>query len=108
QRVLYAIAQLAEHRVWHIERVLRYEIDAHTFGPDEPDHLLDFRQQGRLGVVEQQMGFIKKEHELRFFRIANLRKFLEQFRQQPQQQRGIGLGRSEEHTSELQSPDHLV
>ena len=93
QRVLHAVAELSKYGVGYIQRILRHEINAHALGSDQPDHLLDLVEQRRRGVVEQQMRFVEEEHQFRFFRIADFGQFLEQFRQQPQQQRGIGLRR---------------
>ena len=89
QRVLHAVAELRQHLVRHVERVLRDEIDADALGADQPHHLLDLVQQ-RLGrVVEQQMRLVEEEHELRLVGIADFRQLLEQLRQQPQQERRV-------------------
>ncbi len=89
KRVLHAIAELRQHLVGHVERILRDEIDADALGAHQPHHLLDLLQQ-RLGrLVEQQMRLVEEEHELRLFRIADFRQFLEQFRQQPEQEGGV-------------------
>ena len=45
QGVLDAVAELAEHLVRHVERVLRDEIDADALGADQAHHLLDLLQQ---------------------------------------------------------------
>ncbi len=41
QGMLHAVAELAQHRVRHVERVLRDEVHAHALGADQPHHLLD-------------------------------------------------------------------
>jgi hypothetical protein len=41
QRVLHSVAELAQHRVGHVERVLRDEVDAHALGAHQAHHLLD-------------------------------------------------------------------
>ena len=86
QRVLHAVAELRQHLVGHVERVLRDEIDADALGADQPHHLLDLLQQRLRRVVEQQMRLVEEEHELRLVRIADFGQFLEQFRQQPEQE----------------------
>ena len=75
--MLHAVSELSEHCVRHIQRVLGHEIDTHALGPDQPDDLFDLFQQRRRRIVEQQMRLVEKEHQLRFFRIANLGQFLE-------------------------------
>ena len=45
QRVLHAVAELAEHRVGNVERILRDEVDADALGADQPHDLLDLLEQ---------------------------------------------------------------
>ena len=71
QRVLDAIAELAEHGVGHVDRVLRDEIDADALRADQAHDLLDLVEQ-RLGrIVEQQVRLVEEEDELRLCRIAD-------------------------------------
>jgi hypothetical protein len=93
QGVLHPGAQLAQHRVGNVGRVLGDEIDAHALGADQPHDLLDLLQQRLFRVVEQQVGLVEEEHQLGFVGIADLGQFLEQLRQQPQQEGRIELGR---------------
>ena len=44
QRVLDAVAELPEHRVGNVERILRDEIDADALRADQPHDLLDLLQ----------------------------------------------------------------
>ena len=81
--MLHAIAELAQHAVRNVERILRDKIHAHAFGAHQAHDLLDFLQQRVRRIVEQQVRFIEKEHQLGFFRVAHFRQLLEQFRQQP-------------------------
>jgi hypothetical protein len=93
QRVLHAVAELAEHGVRHVERVLGDEVDADALGADQPHHLLDLVEQ-RLGrVVEQQVRLVEEEHQLRLVEIAHLGQRLEQLGEQPQQEGRVQLGR---------------
>ncbi|MNV83114.1 hypothetical protein D3C71_1768950 [compost metagenome] len=73
QRVLHAIPELAQHVIGNVGWVLRDKIDAHTFGTDQTNHLFDFIQQNLWGVAEQQMRFVKEEHNLGFLQIARFR-----------------------------------
>ncbi len=68
QRMLHAVAQLGEHLVRHVDRVLRHEIDADALRADQPHHLLDLVHQRLRRVVEQQMRLVEEEHELGFRR----------------------------------------
>ncbi len=83
------MAELAEHGFRHVGRALGAEIDADALGADQPHHLLDAGDQRRRRVVEQQMRLVEEEDELRLVEIAFLRKTLEQFGQQPQQEGGV-------------------
>ena len=73
QRVLHTVAQLAEHSVGNIRRVLRDKIDADALGADKTDHLFDFIQQHLRRIVEQQMRLIEEEHQFGLVEIARLR-----------------------------------
>jgi hypothetical protein len=89
QRMLHAIAELAQHAVGNVERVLRHEVDADTLRADQPHHLLDALEQRPGGIVEQEMRLVEEEDEARFVEVADLGQPLEQFGQQPQQERGV-------------------
>ena len=86
QGVLHAIAELPQHRLGHVERVLRDEINADALGADEAHDLLH-RVEKRLGrAVEQKMRLVEEEDELGFVGVAHLGQRLEQFRKHPQQE----------------------
>ena len=87
--MLHAVAELRQHGLRHVERILRHEIDADALGADQPHHLLDLLQQRLRRVVEQQMRLVEEEHELRLVEIADLGHLLEQLRHQPQQERRV-------------------
>ena len=61
-------------------------------GADQPDHLFDLFHQGPAAVVEQQVCFIKEEHNDRFIGVSPLRKQVIQLRQHPQQEGGVHRG----------------
>ena len=89
QRVLHAVAELAEHGVGNVERVLRDEVHADALRADQPHDLLDLVEQRLRRVVEQQVRLVEEEHELRLVGVADLGQLLEQLRQQPQQERRV-------------------
>ena len=59
--MLNAIAQLAEHLVGNVQRVLRDEIDAYALRADQSNNLLDPIEQSFGGIVKEQVSFIKEE-----------------------------------------------
>ena len=91
--MLHAVAQLAEHGVRDIERVLRHKIHTHPLGADQPHDLLYLVEQGLGRIVKEQMGLVKKEHQFGFVDITDLGQVLEQFGQHPEQKGRIQLGR---------------
>ena len=60
QRMLHAVAELAQHGVRNIQRILRDEIDADSLRPDQSHNLFDLVEQRLGGVVEEQVSFVKK------------------------------------------------
>ena len=86
QRVLHAVAELAEHGVGNVERILRDEIHADALRANEPHDLLDLLEQRFRRVGEQQMRFVEEEHEPRLVRVADLGQPLEQLREHPEQE----------------------
>ncbi len=93
---LDTVAELAEDRFGHVERVLGHEIDADTLGADEPYDLLDLVFKNLQHVVEQEVGFVKEEDQLRFFRITYFGQCLEKLGQHPKQEGGVELRRLHE------------
>ena len=89
QRVLHAVAELAEDVVGHVVGELRAEIDADALGADQAHDLFDALLQRRRRIVEQQVRLVEHEHQLRLVEVADLRQLLEQLRQQPQQEARI-------------------
>ncbi len=87
--MLHAVAELAQHLVRHVDRVLRDEEHADALGADQAHDLLDPVEQRLRRVVEQQMRLVEEENELRLVEIADFRQLLEQLRQQPQQERRV-------------------
>ena len=87
--MLHPVAELGQHRIRNVQRVLRHEINAHALGAHQPHHQLDALDQ-RLGCIgEQQMGFVKEKHQLGLVRVADFGQLLEQLRQHPQQEGGV-------------------
>jgi hypothetical protein len=89
QRVLHAVAQLRQHAVGHVERVLRDEVHAHALGAHQPHHQLDALDQHLGRVVEQQVGLVEEKHQLGLLGVADLGQLLEQLGQHPQQEGGV-------------------
>ena len=89
--MLNAQAQLSQHIIRQITWRLGDEIHAHAFRANQSHHLFQTLLQclGRAG--EQQVRFVEKQRQQRFLGIAALRQLLEQFGQQPQQERRIDL-----------------
>src|SRR5262249_31859973 len=89
QRVLYAVAELTQYFIGNVDRILSDKINAHPFGSNQTNDLLGLVQQLFGCFVEEKMRLIEKENELRLRRIADLRQLFEQFREQPEQERGV-------------------
>src|SRR4030095_8590342 len=94
--MLHAVAQLSENYIGDIEWVLCNEVNADSFGSDQSDHLFNFFQQSFGRIIEKQVRFVEKEHQLWFLGIADLRQSLEDLGQHPEQKRGVELGRVNE------------
>ena len=62
QRVLHAVAQLGQHAVGDVERVLRDEIHTHALGAHQAHHQLNALDQHLGSLVEQQVGFVEEEN----------------------------------------------
>jgi hypothetical protein len=103
--MLHAVAELGQHRLRHVQRVLGDEIDADALGADQAHHLLDALDQRARRVVEQQMRLVEEEDELRLVRIADFRQFLEQLRQQPEQE---GRVEARDSSSACRRPARLI
>jgi hypothetical protein len=89
QRVLDAVAELGEHVGRHVVGVLGDEPDADALGADQPHHLHHLVDQRLRRVGEQQMRLVEEEDELRLLRIADLGQFLEELRQEPEQEHRV-------------------
>ena len=92
QRVLHAVAELAQHRVRYVERVLRHEVDAHALGSHQAHHQLDALDQRRGRVLKSRCASSKEEHQLGLIDVTHLGQGLEQLRQHPQQEGGVERG----------------
>src|SRR2546421_2226450 len=106
QRMLHAIPKLPKHNVWDIERILANEINANAFGANQSHHLFDLLFDRRRDVGKEQVRFIEKENELRFLRVANFWKILEQFRKHPEQKCRVNLRRFLHQLVRSQDVDH--
>ena len=91
--MLHAVAELPEHGLGEIQRVLCHEVDADPFRADEARDLLDSLEQRLRRLVEEQMRFVEEEDQPWLLRVADLRQMLEELRQQPEEERRVELRR---------------
>ena len=91
--MLHTVAELPQHVLGHVGGILGAKIDADPLGPDQPRDLFDLVHQCLGRVVEQQVRLVEEEHQPRLVRVAHLGQRLEQFGQQPQQERRVEPGR---------------
>ena len=91
--MLHAIPHLTKNDFVNIERILANEINADALGANQSHHLLDLLLHRGRDVDKEQMRFVEKENELRFFWIANFRKILEQLREHPKEECRINFRR---------------
>src|SRR6185369_17459756 len=89
QGMLDAVAELAEHLVGNVVRILGAEVNADALRANQPHDLLDALEERRRSIIEQQVRLVEQKDQLRFFEVAGFGKVLEQLRQQPQQQRRV-------------------
>ena len=94
--MLHAVSQLAEDPVRDVLRILGHEENPDALGSDQADDLFDLLEQCGRSIGEQQMRFVEEENELRHRQVTRFGQVLEQFRQHPEQQRGVGLRRLEQ------------
>ena len=96
QGVLNAVAQLSEDAVGNVRRALADKVDPHALGANQPYDLFNLLQQGLRRIAKQQVRLVEEEHQFRLIRVAELGQFLEQFREQPEQKRGIDPGAADQ------------
>ena len=87
--MLHPVAQLGQHTVGDVAWGLGDKVDAHAFGADQLNHLLDLLDQGLGGVRKQHMGLVEEEHQLGFVQVSRLGQHLKQLREHPQQEAGV-------------------
>ena len=93
QGVLDAVSELTQDGVGDVEGVLRNEVDADPLGSDESHDLLDLVLEGLRDVFEEQVRLVEEEDEFGLRQIAHFGKLLEELREEPEQERGVDLGR---------------
>src|SRR5262245_33285607 len=86
ERVLDAIAELAEDLVGHIVGELRAKVHADALGPDDAHDLLDALTERGWGVRKEQVGLVEEEDELGLVAIAHLGQRLEELGEQPEEE----------------------
>ena len=105
--MLDAVAELTEHAVGDVQRVLADEIHAHAFGANQAHHLLDLLHQRGGGVVEHQMRFVEKQHQLGQRQIAAFRQHFKEFGQKPQHKGAVQARRADQFFG-VQYIDHAA
>src|SRR6476619_734734 len=86
--MLDPVAELCEHRARHVRRVLRYEEDADSLGPDHPNGPLHGLEKGTGGVSEEEVRLVEEKDELWLVQIPHLRQLVEELGEQPHEHRG--------------------
>ena len=89
--MLHTVTKLSEDTLRDVGRTLGDEVDAHTFGADQADHLFNLVEQRLGGAVEQHVGLIEEKHEFGQLHIPDFRKGGVELGEQPQQEGGIEL-----------------
>jgi hypothetical protein len=92
--VLYAIPELAEHRLGDVRRALGHEIHADAFRANQADDLFDLLHERRRRVGEQEVRLVEKEHERRLLDVSDFRQMFEQLGEHPQQKGRVHLWRA--------------
>jgi len=90
--VLHAVPELPEHDIGKVDRILGDKVNANALGADQAHHLLDFVDKRFRGILEEQVGFVEEEDELRFVEIADLGELLEHLREEIEQEHGVERG----------------
>ena len=106
--VLYAVTQLTQDVGRNVRGALGNEVDAHTLGTDEADHLLDLVRKGLGSAFEQHVGLVKEEHQLGKVHLPYLRQGGVKLRKQPQQEGGIEFGLEHEFIGRQHVHDALA
>ena len=60
-----AVAQLACDGIRDIVGTLGDKVHAHSLGTDQADHLLDLVDQRLRGILEEHVGLVEEENQLR-------------------------------------------
>ena len=82
---------MSEDALGDVGRTLGDEVDTHALGTDQTDHLFDLVEQSLGGAVEEHVGFVEEEHELRQFHVAHFGQGGVELGEQPQQEGGVEL-----------------
>ncbi len=107
QRVLHAVAQLGQHAVGNVQRVLGDKVHPHALGTHQAHHQLDAFEEHLGRVVEQQVGLVEEEDQLGLVGVADFGQLLEQLGQHPQQEGGVQARRVHQLVGR-QDVDHAV
>ena len=89
QGVLHAVAELGEHGIGDVQRVLRHKIDAHAFGTHQAHDEFNPLQQHFRCIGEEQMRLVEEKHQFRLIQVAHFGQSFKEFTQHPEQKRGV-------------------
>ena len=84
--MLDAVAELGQHGVGHVERVLGHEEDADALAAHQPHDQLDALEQHLRRLVEEQVRLVEEEHQLGLVEVADLGQLLVQLGEHPEQE----------------------
>ena len=99
QGVLDAVAELGQDHVGDVVGELGHEEHADALGADEAHGLGDLVEELVAGVLEEQVGLVEEEDQLRLVEVAHLGQGLEELGQHPHEEGGeelrLGLDRGQ-------------
>ena len=79
--MLYLMAELREHSIRDVARVLGDKVHADALRADELHHLLDLLDERLRCAIKKKVGLIEEEDHLRLLRVPDLRHLLEKLAQ---------------------------
>ena len=90
--MLHAVAQLSENALGNVGGILRDEVDAHALRTYQAYHLLNLVHHGFRRAIEEHVGLVEEENQLRQLHVAHLGQRGVEFAHQPQQEGRVELG----------------
>lgn len=84
--MLHAVPELPQDHLGQVLRALGYKVHSAPLRANETDYLLDLVDEYLGGAVEEEVGLIEEEHQLRLGQVAYLGEHLEELGQHPQEE----------------------